>query len=272
MPAPHSDTIAETFRALHAPGELLVLANAWDAASARLSEEAGAKAVATSSAALAWAHGYADGQALPTSVLLGAVAEILRAVTVPVSVDSEAGYSDNPDAVADYAAQLIDMGVAGINLEDGHVAPDLHARKIAAIKARAARMGGDLFVNARTDVYLLKLAEGEAALTETLARAKRYSEAGADGIFVPFVRAADTIGTLAREIALPLNVLAVKDVPDVATLKRLGVRRLSTGAGPGRAAYGAAMKAARRLLEAGQYDAILEAAADCPNFNALFGE
>ncbi len=78
MPAPHSDTIAETFRALHAPGELLVLANAWDAASARLSEEAGAKAVATSSAALAWAHGYADGQALPTSVLLGAVAEILR--------------------------------------------------------------------------------------------------------------------------------------------------------------------------------------------------
>ena len=115
-------------------------------------------------------------------------------------------------------------------------------------------------------------AEGEAALTETLARAKRYSEAGADSIFVPFVRAADTIGTLAREIALPLNVLAVKDVPDVAALQRLGGRRLRPGAGPCRAAYGAAMKAARRLLEAGQYDVMLEAAADCPNFNALFGE
>lgn len=271
MTAPGTDSIAEQLRALHAPGELLVLANAWDAASARLSEEAGARAVATSSAALAWAHGYADGQALPTSVLLGAVAEILRAVTVPVSVDSEAGYSDIPEAVADYAAQLVDMGVAGINLEDGRADPDLHARKIEAIKSRAARMGGDLFVNARTDVYLLGLAEGEAALAETLARAKRYGGAGADGIFVPLVRDADTIAKLAKAIALPLNILAVRDVPDVATLRRLGVRRLSTGAGPGRAAYGAALKAARRLLDAGQYDEMFQPAADCPNFNALFG-
>lgn len=263
---------AERFRALHAPGELLVLANVWDAASARLSEEAGAKAIATSSASLAWSHGYADGQTLPSSVLLNAVAKILRVVSIPVSVDSEAGYSDDPVAVADYAAQLVDMGVAGINLEDGRVAPDLHARKIEAIKSRAARMGGDLFVNARTDVYLLKLAEGEAALTETLARAKRYGEAGADGIFVPFVKEAETIAALARAIALPLNILAVPGVPDVAALKVAGVRRLSTGAGPGRAAYGAAMRATRRLLEAGQYDTMFEAAADCPNFNALLGK
>jgi 2-methylisocitrate lyase-like PEP mutase family enzyme len=271
MPAPKTDSIAENFRALHAPGNLLVLANAWDAASARLSEEAGARAVATSSAALAWAHGHADGQALPTSVLLGAVAEILRAVSVPVSVDSEAGYSDNPDAVADYAAQLIDMGVAGINLEDGRATPALHARKIAAIKARAERMGGDLFVNARSDVYLLKLAEGEAAMAEACARAQIYADAGADGIFVPVVKDAETIGKLVKAIALPLNILALKDVPDVATLKHLGVRRLSTGSGPGRAAYGAALRATRRLLDTGRYDAMLEAAADCPNFNGLFG-
>ena len=202
-------TPAQTFHALHAPGEILVLANAWDAASARLSQEAGAKAVATSSASLAWCHGYADGETLPTDVLLGAVAEILRVVTVPVTVDSEAGYSSEPQMVADYAARLIDMGVAGINLEDGDAPPDLHARKIAAIKERAARMGGDLFVNARTDVYLRPLTAPEHRLHETLARAARYAEAGADGIFVPFVRDGETIGEIARRIAQPLNILAV---------------------------------------------------------------
>jgi 2-methylisocitrate lyase-like PEP mutase family enzyme len=261
----------DRFRALHAPGELLVLANAWDAASARLSVEVGAKAIATSSATLAWAHGYADGETLPTPVLLTAVAEILRVASVPVSVDSEAGYSDDPAKVADTAARLIDMGVAGINLEDGRSDPDLHARKIAAIKARTAQMGAALFINARTDVYLLNLAEGEAAFTETIARAKRYEDAGADGIFVPFVRDSETIGALVRAIASPLNILAVKDVPDVSTLKTLGVRRLSTGAGPGRAAYGAAMKAMQRVLIDGQYDAMFEAASDSPNFNSWFG-
>ena len=266
-----SNQAVEAFRALHAPGEMLVLPNAWDAASARLTQECGAKAVATSSAALAWARGYADGEALPTAVTLAAVADILRVITLPLSVDSEAGYSDDPATVGDHVARLIDLGVAGINLEDGHASPDLTARKIAAIKERAVRMGGDLFVNARTDVFLLSLAEGAAALEETLARAARYAGAGADGIFVPFVRDAEIIGALAGSIALPLNILALKNVPKIAELKRLGVRRVSAGAGPGRAAYGAAQRATRMLLDEGQYDAMLESAADCPNFNALFG-
>lgn len=262
---------AARLRALHGPGEILVLANAWDAASARMSQEAGARAVATSSASLAWAHGYADGEIVPTAVLLGAVAEILRVVTVPVTVDSEAGYSDDPDAVADYAAQLIEMGVAGINLEDGAAPPELHARKIEAIKSRAARMGDDLFVNARIDVYLRELVAPERRFEETLARAKQYAGAGADGIFVPFVRDGETIGRLAEHIAQPLNILAVKDVPDVAALKRLGVRRVSTGAGPGRAAYGAAQAAMEALLKEGRYGVMFEQAAACPNFNGWFG-
>ena len=265
-----TDAPAAAFRALHAPGKILVLANAWDAASARLAQEAGCPAVAPSSAALAWAHGYSDGEALPTAVLLTAVAEILRVVSVPVSVDSEAGYSPEPAAVADYAARLIEMGVAGINLEDGRSPPDLTARKIEAIKARAARMGGDLFVNARTDVYLLGLTEPDHALKETIARGKRYADAGADGFFVPFVREGATIGELAKAVALPLNILAVNNVPDVAELKHLGVRRVSTGAGPGRAAYGAAFKAAQMLMAEGHYKAMFASAADCPNFNALF--
>lgn len=261
----------QRFRALHAEGEILVLANAWDAASARLSVEAGAKAVATSSASLAWCHGYADGETLPADVLSRAVAEILRVVSVPVTVDSEAGYSAEPHAVADYAARLIELGVAGINLEDGASPPDLHARKIEAIRTRAARMGTDLFVNARIDVYLRELVAPDHRLKETLARAKRYADAGADGIFVPFVRDAEPIGELARGIALPLNILAVKDVPGVADLKRLGVRRVSTGAGPGRAAYGAAQKAMEMLLKDGSYATMFEHAASCPNFNGWFG-
>jgi len=267
-----TDAPAASFRALHAPGEILVLANSWDAASARLAQEAGARAVATSSAALAWAHGYGDGEALPTSVLFAAVAEILRVVSIPVSVDSEAGYSSEPAAVADYAARLIDMGVAGINLEDGRSPADLAARKIEAIKTRVQRMGGDLFVNARTDVYLKGLTGPDHAQGETIARGKRYAAAGADGFFVPFLRDTDAMRAIADAVALPLNVLAVRDLPGVSRLKAAGVRRLSTGAGPGRAAYGAAMRAAQLLFAEGRYDAMFVAAADCPNFNALFGE
>ena len=236
----------DEFRALHAPGEILVLANAWDAASARMSEEAGAKAVATSSASLAWSHGYPDGEALAAETLLAALENVLRVVTAPVTVDSEAGYSSDPEAVADYAARLIDLGVAGINLEDGHEAPDLHARKIAAIKARAARMGGDLFVNARTDVYLLNW------LKAMRRWAKRWRAPGA------MPRPVRT-GCSCPSCARPISSAKSRQVPicrstfwrsrvclRFAELKRLGVRRVSTGAGPGRAAYGAGFKAMQR--------------------------
>lgn len=262
---------ADRFRALHAPGDILVLTNAWDVATARMSEEVGARAIATSSASLAWCHGYCDGEALPTAVLLGAVAEILRAVTVPVSVDSEAGYSADPAAVADYAARLIDMGVAGINLEDGSEPHELHLRKIEAIKERAAKSGGDLFVNARTDVYLAGLVPAEDALQETLARGRRIMSAGADGLFVPFVKDLDAIREIASTIALPLNVLSMPGLAPASELREAGVRRLSTGAGPGRAAYGAARKVMEMVLRDGAYTAMFEAAADCPNFNKLFG-
>lgn len=261
---------AAAFRALHAEGQFLVLANAWDAASARLSQEAGAKAVATSSAALAWCHGYRDGEDLPTDVLLTAVREILRVVRVPLSVDSEAGYSNDPGAVSDYAAQLIDLGVAGINLEDGTHPADLAARKIEAIKARAAKMGGDLFVNARTDVYLKSLTPADRALDETLARGRLYRDAGADGFFVPALNDAEGIRAVVQKIVLPLNILTLQATPPLAELRALGVRRISTGAGPGRAAYGATVRTMRALLDDGRTDTMFGSAADCPNFNDLF--
>jgi 2-methylisocitrate lyase-like PEP mutase family enzyme len=178
---------AERFRRLHSEG-LLVLPNAWDAGSARLIESLGAKAIATTSAGVAWSHGYPDGDTLPLPLLRATVADIARAVRVPVSTDVEGGYSNDPAAVGETVAAVIEAGAVGINIEDGSGATDLLCAKIERAKNAAERLGVDLFVNARTDVYLRGLAAKERRVEETLARAERYRSAGADGIFVPGLR------------------------------------------------------------------------------------
>lgn len=177
---------AETFHSLHTSG-FLTLPNAWDAGSARVIETLGARAVATSSAAVCWAHGYADGHHLPVDVLITTVREITRVVSIPVTCDFEGGYADDPAQVADNIARVIDAGAVGINIEDGREPPELLARKIAAVREAAAKAGVNLFINARTDVFLKGLAQGEAAVAESLRRGALYREAGADGLFVPFV-------------------------------------------------------------------------------------
>ena len=262
-------TAAEKFRALHAPGRFLVLPNAWDAASARLVEDCGAEAIATSSAAVAWSHGYADGEAIPVAVLLAAVAEILRVVKVPVSVDSEAGYSSDPAKVADYTNALIDMGVAGINLEDGTHTPDLTARKIEAIKNAARKKGGDIFINARADVYLKNLTPPEHMRQETIRRGKLYKSAGADGFFAPSVTEAADIRAIAESVDLPLNVLFFSACPPVAEMKTAGVRRLSAGAGISRIALGAARTATKLFLEGIDHKTMFAPAEGLPNMNGL---
>ncbi len=259
----------EHFAALHAPGKFLILPNAWDAASARLAEEAGASAIATSSAALAWAHGYPDGEALSASILLAAVAEILRVVKIPVSVDSEAAYSADPAKVADYTDALIDMGVAGINLEDGPHPPDLTARKIEAIKNAAHKKNAGIFVNARSDVYLKKLTPPEHALREMISRGQLYKSAGADGFFAPAVTDAADMRVLADETGLPLNILFFPGVPSFAKMKDAGVRRLSAGAGISRIALAAARNAMKTCLEGCDYETLFEPTKDLPDMNAL---
>jgi len=153
-----------TFRALHAPGQLLLLANAWDAGSARLIQARGAPAIATTSAGLAWSRGYPDGDRLPLGVLAGALGDIARVVSVPLSVDIEGGYSSDPRAVGETVRSVVDAGAAGINLEDGGSPPDLLCRKIEAARTVAAQAGTDLFVNARCDVVLRRLVPAEAAV------------------------------------------------------------------------------------------------------------
>jgi 2-methylisocitrate lyase-like PEP mutase family enzyme len=259
------------FRDAHAKGKILVLPNAWDAASARMAQDAGSRAVATSSAAVAWCHGYADGETMPRDVVMTATREILRVVDVPVTVDSEAGYSADPAKVAEHVMALIDLGVAGINIEDSTDEPGLLVAKIAAIKSAAKRKGADIFVNARCDVYLKNLVPDDAKLAEMKRRGILYRDAGADGFFAPAVTALNDIREVVDAVDLPVNILMMRAVPPVAEMKSAGVRRISTGALTGRAAYGKAVKAIKMLMDEGKPDAIFETSGDCPDFNKAFG-
>ena len=263
-------THAQSFHALHTAPQILVLPNAWDAASAAMMSDAGAKAVATSSAAVAWAHGYPDGDLLPLPILFAAIAEAARASKVPLTADIEGGYTDDLVELAEVIRGVIGAGAIGINLEDGSRDADLHASKVAAARVAAEGAGVNLFINARIDVYLRGLATGEAALAETLRRAAIYERAGASGIFVPGPNDPELIGTLAREISLPLNIMSRAGVPKASALQDLGVRRLSSATGLFRAAYGALARATEAYLRDGDPDALAAAGSGVPDLNARF--
>jgi 2-methylisocitrate lyase-like PEP mutase family enzyme len=264
-------TKAAAFAALHHTGEILVLPNAWDAASAAIMADAGAKAVATSSAAVAWAHGYPDGDALPIPLLLATISAVARVAGVPVTADIEGGYTDDPDRLAETIRAVIDAGAVGINLEDGRRDPELHARKVEAARKAADAAGVALFINARTDIYLKGLAEGHAAFVETTERAERYRNAGASGIFVPGPSDADLIGRLAEAIKLPLNIMLLPGLPEAAQLQALGVRRVSSATAPFRAAYATVAKATAAFLKDGDPAAYAAGAEGLGNLNKRFG-
>jgi len=260
---------ATAFHRLHQGPELLILANAWDAGTARLMESLGSRAIATTSAGVAWAHGYADGDVLPVDLLVGTVAAIARIVAVPVTTDMEGGYSDRPEEVGELAARLIDAGASGINIEDGSASPDLLCAKIETIRRVAEKSGVDLFINARTDVFLRSLAPQEARVDETLARARRYRDAGASGIFVPAATAPDDIRCIAAGTDLPLNVMARPGLPAAAELVRLGARRLSAGSALSEALLNRLSGLAKPFLETGDSDLICSAAGSYGDLNAL---
>jgi 2-methylisocitrate lyase-like PEP mutase family enzyme len=263
----HAD-FARRFHELHRDG-LLLLANAWDAGSARLIESVGAKAVATTSAAVAWSHGYADGDHLPVQLLAATVAEIVRVLRVPLSVDCEGGYSDDPATAAENIGTVIDAGAVGINLEDGNRGVDLLCAKIERVKQVAARRGVNLFVNARSDVYLRSSVPADKRVEETLARAERYRAAGADGIFAVGVVDPNEIRAIAAGTKLPLNVLARPTLPPAAELAQLGVRRLSAGSGLAEVMYGRTGALAADFLRAGRSAPLAEGAMPYRDINAL---
>ena len=245
------DSKAQTFADLHAGPDILVLPNAWDAASAAVMADAGAKAVATSSAAVAWAHGYPDGDVLPLTNLIATISAVVRVVDVPVTADIEGGYTDDLATLADNVRAVIGAGAVGINLEDGVRQSDLHAKKIEAVRKAADGEGVALFINARTDTYLKRLFEGEAAEAETVKRAALYLAAGADGVFVPGPTDDALIGRLAGAIDGPMNIMLTGGLPGAARLQALGVRRLSSGGRPSSGAYAYLANAVKAYLANG---------------------
>lgn len=259
-------TNAMNFRQLHQGPELLKIANVWDAGSAVLVQAQGVPALATTSAGLAWALGYPDGNHLPVAEHAAALRRIARVARVPLSADSEAGYSDDPATVADNILKFAEAGAVGINLEDGADAPALLCRKIEAIKAAAARAGVDVFINARCDVWLKNLAPGRA-VEEVLLRARDYAAAGADGLFAPGVTTVADIQALVGGQPLPLNVMARPALPGLDELRRLGVRRISAGSAIAEAAWGRAQRAAAGFLEHGAGTELFDGAAPYPQIN-----
>lgn len=259
---------APQFHDLHTQG-ILLLANVCDAGEARLVESLGAKAIATTSAGVAWSHGQADGHHLSVSALVTTVEEIARVIRVPLSVDMEGGYANDAAAVGENVARVIGAGAVGINLEDGTDSPDLLCAKIEAARQAGDRLGVNLFVNARTDTYLRTTVAPERRVAETLARAERYGAAGANGIFVPGLVEAAAIREIAAGVRLPLNVLARIGLPDAAALAALGVRRLSAGSGIQEARLGRTAALAREFLRTGASAPLADGAMAYRDLNVL---
>lgn len=260
---------AANFRQMHHGSAPLRLPNAWDAGSARLFESLGAPAIATTSAGVAWAQGYADGGQMPADAAIGAAVSMARVLRVPLSVDFENGYSDDPKTVGDNIRRLLDAGVAGINIEDGREPPAKLAAKIEAIKRAASNAGTDIFVNARTDVFLAGLVDASERVKETLARGATYRAAGADGLFVPGICDAADIAAVTSGTDLPINVLAWPGLAPSETLGQLGVRRLSAGSGIVQMLWGQAAKLARDFLDHGRSDALADGMS-YPQLQGLF--
>src|SRR5213596_1608454 len=252
---------AEAFRRLHREGGILVLPNAWDVITARVIESAGLAAIATSSAGVAWALGYADGERISRGEMLAVVRRI--ASSVPVPADMEAGYGPTPEATAETARGVIAAGAVGLNLEDGTnegrlVDVALHQDRIRAAREAGAAAGVHLVINARTDAFEVKEWSPSDRLTAAVRRANAYRAAGADCLFVPHVSDAATIGRLAREIEGPLNVIAGPPAPTIPELERLGVRRASLGPRVIQAALGLVRRAATELRERGTYETMAD--------------
>ncbi|GAA2786350.1 isocitrate lyase/PEP mutase family protein [Crossiella cryophila] len=243
---------AAEFRRLH---ELrpLVLPNAWDPASARVIEAAGAAAIATTSAGVSWAHGRPDGEGLDRAGMTAAVRAILDTVSIPVTADVEGGYDD----LAGTVAELAELGVAGVNVEDSARGALLDPAAAADRIRLARKANADLVLNARTDVYLLG-GSGPEALAEAISRGNAAFAAGADCVFVPGVIAEDTIAALVEALDGPLNIMAMPGAPTVARLGELGVARVSVGSGIAQAALAATARAARELLGSGGYGALAD--------------
>jgi len=259
---------AEAFRDRHRSAPLLLLPNAWDAMSARLFAASGFAAIATSSAGVAWALGYPDGEAAPWGDVVAATARIVRAARVPVTADIEAGYGRTPAELAASIAAIIDAGAVGINLEDSLQRAEGPMRSIADAAARiaAARAAADaagvpIVINARIDLFLRNVGEGAARFDDAVQRGRAYLAAGADCLYPIGLADPPTIAEFVRAVAAPVNIMGRPGVPGVAELERLGVARVTIASGPARLAMATTRQLAESLRTTGRFDALTPALA-----------
>ncbi|WP_371185836.1 isocitrate lyase/phosphoenolpyruvate mutase family protein [Thalassotalea maritima] len=221
------------FKNLHQQDKPLLLANVWDVSSATCAEQAGYHALGTSSAAIASVLGYDDGERMPFDELAFMIERIATTTSLPLTVDIEAGYSRDPKVIAEHIKQLCNLGVIGVNIEDSLVgetrtlvARESFSELIRSLRTYLTERGGDVFINVRSDVFLLGI---EGAREEAILRAKSYQHAGANGVFFPCVTCKEDIRAIVEATTLPLNVMAMPDLPDITVLADLGVKRVSTG-------------------------------------------
>ena len=267
---------AEAFRAMHDRSRILVLPNAWDAMSARVIENAGARAIATTSAGLAFSVGYPDGEAIPRDEMIFAIARIARVVTIPVSADIESGFANDAREVAETVRRVIDAGAIGINLEDQihDGTHSLYDLGVAVDRVRAAREAADstgipIVINARTDVYLLGIGEPDSRFEHAVRRANAYRKAGADCLFLPGVSRRADIERIVPALEGPLNLLAFPGIPTIAELEHLGVARMSVGTRLTLGAMSSLKKTVVELVSAGKYESTLEDATTYADANRL---
>jgi 2-methylisocitrate lyase-like PEP mutase family enzyme len=257
---------AEAFRALHHGPNILVLPNAWDAASARILENIGYPAIATTSGGIAFSLGYPDKQKISRDEMLGVIARIARTVKIPVSADVESGYGNRPEDTAHTAQGVIECGAIGLNMEDAdHNAEQklidlsLQLEKIKAVRETATKAGIPLVLNARTDVYLEQIGPPESRYDETVRRLSAYCDAGADCVFAPGVVEAATITRLTQDLKCPLNILAAPTAPPIPELQALGVARVSIGSGLMRASMGQFVRVAEEIKTSGSLRSLQDA-------------
>lgn len=265
------------FRQLHSGPSILVLGNAWDVASARIFEQAGFPAIATTSSGVAASLGYPDGQHISRDMLIEVVRHITRVVAHPVTVDIEAGFGKTIQEVLQTIELIIEAGAVGINIEDttkveerGLVEISYQVELLKAIQELSSSLDMPLVINARTDVFLLPSDDPATRLEQAVQRGNAYLQAGADCIFPIGASDAQTIGDLIRSINGPINILAGPTTPSIPELAQLGVARVSFGAGQMRAVLGRLQRIAHELLEQGTYTGMAEEMISGAEFRSLF--
>jgi 2-methylisocitrate lyase-like PEP mutase family enzyme len=267
---------AEQFRKLHHGPPMLVLPNAWDVVSARILEECGHPAIATSSAAVAFSRGYPDGQRISRDEMLDVVARIAHAVDVPVTADLEAGYGTTVKDMAETVKAAIEAGAIGMNLEDvtgddasSHVELALQVEKIRAIRETAKSLGVPFVLNARTDTYLLPIGPEATRFERTVERLRAYRYAGADCLFAPGLYGRETIAKLVKAVEAPINILANPACPPMAELEKMGVARVSAGSAVMRATLGIVRRIAKEMLESRSCETLFAGAIPYADLNRM---